>query len=78
MKKLKRILALIAAVLLAGMYITTFILGITGNENTKGLLMASIACTVLIPVLFYAMILAARALRRDGREETAETPQKEK
>ena len=79
MKKLKRILALIAAIALAGMYIVTFILGVTGNENTQGMLMASIAATVIIPVVFYAMILVARVLKRSAQEGTgASGGQKEK
>lgn len=62
MKKMKQIAAWIGIIILVGMYLITFFLGILGNESTKDMLMASIACTVIIPVLFYAMLLIARVL----------------
>lgn len=80
MQKLKRILALAGAILLAGMYIITLILGLTASPDTKGMLMASIACTVIIPCLLYAFMLVARVLdNRDlTKEDFSETPEAEK
>ena len=66
-KKWQRILALAGAVLLFGMYVVVLILGLTGNENTVGWLMAAIACTIIIPVLLYAMQMIARVL--SGRQD---------
>lgn len=76
MQKLKRILALAGAILLAGMYIITLILGLTASPNTKGMLMASIACTVIIPCLLYGFMLVARVLDNRGltKEDLSETP----
>lgn len=72
MQKLRRILALAAAVLLVGMYVVTLVLGLTASPDTKGMLMASIACTVIIPCLLYAFTLVARVLdHRDGSGETS-------
>ena len=68
-----RILALIGAILLAGMYVLTFILGLTARPETQGMLMASIACTVIVPCLIYAFTLVARILdnrHHDGENNT--------
>lgn len=62
MKKMKRIMAWIGIIVLVGLYLVTFILGIFGNEATKGMLMASIACTVVIPCLMYGMMLVVKVL----------------
>lgn len=62
MKKLKRILALIGAILLIAMYLVTLVLGILASPATKNMLMASIACTVIIPCLIYGFMLVARVL----------------
>ncbi len=76
MQKAKRILALIGAILLAGMYIVTLILGIIASPATKNMLMASIACTVIIPCLIYGFMLVARVL--DNRENfTSEDEEKQ-
>ncbi len=73
MKKLKRILALLGVILLAGMYLVTLILGLTASPNTKNVLMASIACTVIIPCLIYAMMLIARVLdNRNTQEDSSQ------
>lgn len=69
MQRLKRILALLGAVLLAGMYIITLVLGLTASPNTKGMLMASIACTVIIPCLFYGFMLIAKVLDNRGQDK---------
>jgi uncharacterized membrane protein len=72
MKKVKRILALIGAILLIGMYVVTLILGITASPNTVNMLMASIACTIIVPCLLYAMMLVARVLDNRGSSEKIE------
>ena len=57
MKSAKRILALAAAVVILGLYVITFFLGVFGSPNTKNWLMASVVMTVVVPVLIYAMFL---------------------
>lgn len=71
MKKLKRILALAGALILAGMYVVTLVLGLTASPAAKDALMAAIACTVIIPCLIYGMMLVARVLdnRKQEKEE---------
>lgn len=79
MKKLRRVLALIGAILLAGMYLATMLLAMFGNADSKGWLMASIVMTVLIPVLLYAIQLIARVFSGKNQKEAfrkAEAEQK--
>jgi uncharacterized membrane protein len=78
MKKVKRILALIGAILLIGMYVVTLILGITASPNTVNMLMASIACTIIIPCMIYAILLIARVLDNRGRSERTDSEKGEK
>ena len=53
MKNAKRILALAAAILLFGMYLSTLIFALIGSPHSIDLLWASIACTIVLPVLLY-------------------------
>ena len=73
-KKIIRVFALIGAILLAGMYLVVLYLGLTANPNTQNVLMAAIGCTIVIPVLLYAMMLFARVL--DNRQNPGEKPEK--
>lgn len=57
LKRIKRILALCGAVLLGVMYAMTLIFAFFDHTKSLGFLKASIACTILLPVLLYAYIL---------------------
>ena len=74
MKKLRRVLALVGAILLIGMYLATMLLAIFGNADSKGWLMASIVMTVLIPVLLYAIQLVARVFSGKNQKEAFRRP----
>lgn len=63
MKKIKQILALIGVVLLVCMYAATLIFALIDSPAASGLFRASVAATILVPVLLYAFILVARLLR---------------
>ena len=65
MQKLKRIFALIGAVLLVVLYVCTLIFSLIGAPWADVMLKASIGATILIPVLLYGMILMARVLKKD-------------
>lgn len=67
MKKAKRILALVGAILLIAMYLITLILAIFASPATKGMLMAAIGCTIVLPCLLYGMMLIAKVL--DNRNQ---------
>ena len=63
MKNLKRLLALIGVILLAGMYVLTLIFALTDNSAAGNMLMASLFGTVIIPVLIYAILLVYKWTR---------------
>ena len=65
--KLKRIAALIAALLFILLSIVLLILAVTGAPANY--LMAALLCLVLIPIFFYAMNLIGRVLKRDEEKE---------
>ncbi len=69
MKKIKRIAAMVGVILLVGMYVATLVLALSSSPQTQNLLMASIVCTVVVPVLIYAMELVARVLGPADQEE---------
>lgn len=76
MKKTKRILALIGAVLLFAMYASTLIFAFIDRSASMWLLKASIACTIILPVLLYAYTLVYRVTRTDPAPDT-DVPDKE-
>ena len=73
MQKFKRILALLGAILLVGLYLTTLVCALSANENFMDLLTASIYATVIIPVLIWAYSFIYRLLKNhfgnDGSDE---------
>ena len=62
--KMKRILALAGAVLLAGLYLITLILAFADPTASKDWLKASVVCTVVIPIFLYAYLLIYRYLTK--------------
>lgn len=69
MNKLKRIFALAGAVLLICMYASTLVFALINSPAASDLLKASIAATILIPVLLYAYILVARLLKNHSEND---------
>ena len=68
MNKVKKFLALLGAVLLAALYISTLVFALSDSPVFSDLLKISVAATILVPVLLYACILAARLNHRDGED----------
>ncbi len=68
MKKIKRILALLGAILLLAMYGSTLVFALMDHPDAGNLLMGSIYCTIIVPVFLYAVLLAARVLGKKNRE----------
>ena len=75
MKKIKRILALVGAALLACMYICTLVFALMDSPAATGFFRASVAATILIPVLLYAYILIARLLKGSGSDSVPDNDQ---
>ncbi|WP_243440874.1 hypothetical protein, partial [Coprococcus sp. ART55/1] len=61
---LKRIGAIVLVLVLIGMYVATFIMGITGSDNLMGMIFLD----VVIPVVCWGIWLIARVLRRKGED----------
>lgn len=62
-QKLKQILAIIGIILLVSMYACTFIFSLMKSEAAHSLFLASIACTIIVPVFLYAFLLVAKTLK---------------
>lgn len=58
MDKLKRVMAMAGVILVAGIWIATFLTGVLGGS--KELLTALLVLSVVVPVLMYAILLVAR------------------
>lgn len=71
MKKTKRILALIGAVFLAALYLSTLIFALMKSELAVSLLKISVFCTIVIPVLLYGYILIYRVLNKSKEDKNS-------
>lgn len=69
MKKIKRILALAGAILLAGLYISTFVCALINRENYMNLFMVSVYATVVIPVLLWAYSFIYRLIKKNDTDK---------
>ncbi len=65
MKKVRQIAAIIGILILLGMYIVTFIAAMGRSEAAHSLFLGSLACTILVPVFLYGVLLAAKMVRPD-------------
>lgn len=68
MDKVKRILAIIAIILLVGMYATTLIVAIFSEENLMFYLGLSIAMTLIVPILLFCGIEIAKQIKKKKEE----------
>ncbi|HJB06476.1 MAG TPA: hypothetical protein H9716_01265 [Candidatus Enterocloster faecavium] len=64
---LKRIAALLGALFFMILAVAAFVLAVAGVSFE--VLAALLFCLVLIPIIAYAMLLAARVFRKDKRDE---------
>lgn len=60
---LRRVAALSAIILLAGLYLVTFFLAITGDERSAGLLRFCFGMTIFLPIFIWVIIWCMGALR---------------
>jgi hypothetical protein len=63
-EKVKRILALAGAVILAALYLITLILAFVDPTASKDWLKAAFVTTIVIPVFIYAYILVYKYLKK--------------
>lgn len=69
MKKGKRIAALIGVALLIGLYLMTFISSFMAKPYAGGLFMASLFCTVVVPILIYGFLIIYKQVHKGEGEE---------
>lgn len=69
---MRRIIAWLGIVLLAGMYIATLVCAIISTPATRGLMFASLGMTIIIPVVMWIFIrLYDRAHANDDKQISA-------
>ena len=68
MKKVKRILAAAAVVILAGLYLCSLIFALIDHPMKDSLLTASLYATVVIPVLLYVFLFVTKLFRRNHED----------
>ncbi len=71
----RRVIALIGIILLIALYASTLIFALMKSPAAKGLLMAAVFCTIVVPVLLYAMTIVAKRLQGSGVEIEEEDPE---
>ncbi|MDO5423584.1 MAG: hypothetical protein Q4F41_07660 [Eubacteriales bacterium] len=70
MQKFKRIMAWVGIILLVGMYVLTLVFALMKSELAYTLFRASVACTILVPVVLYACTLMGRLAKKDEKEDS--------
>ena len=70
MDKIRRILAIAGAVILAGMYIASFVMALLDRSESMTWFKGCIALTIFVPVVCYGYIMLHRyAMRRSKRKD---------
>lgn len=70
MKTWKRIFALLGALILAGLYVSSFIFALLDSPLASDLLTVSIAASIFLPVTLYACILLSRLISRRDKDDS--------
>ena len=65
MNNIKRVAAIIGIVLIASMYIISFISALFATEYSNGLFLASIFCTIVFPIMIYGFITVYKFVHKD-------------
>ena len=63
-QKIKQLLALLAVVIIALLYLATLVLSIFKTEQAQELLMVSLVATVVVPVLLYIYLWLFEQFRK--------------
>lgn len=64
---MKRIFAILAIVLLAGLYLSTLIFSLMDSDLAFGMFKASLLMTIAVPCLLYAMTLVYKFFNRKDK-----------
>lgn len=77
MQKLKQILGIAAIALLIFMYVLTLVFAIIDNPHTMTLFKASVAATVVIPVVLWVIRIFVKIAKPDNSEFDEATKKKD-
>ena len=69
MKKMKRILALIGAILLFSLYLLTLVGALIASPHSAALFQASIYSTIVVPIMLYAYMMIYRVVKKDSEDK---------
>lgn len=69
MSKVKRIAAIIGLVLIVSMYFISFLSALFATEYSYGLFMASIFCTIVIPIMIYLFITVYKMVHKKDEDQ---------
>ncbi|MBB2181999.1 hypothetical protein H0486_03805 [Lachnospiraceae bacterium MD1] len=72
MKNVKRIASIIGLILLVSMYIISLIAAIFASEKAPGFFLASVFCTIVIPIMIYSFIAVYQYVHRDDKKPAEE------
>ena len=64
--KVKRIMALIGVILIAGMYAATLVLALAGSKDTMNLFMLSVLLTIMVPLIIHLFMMMYSARKGKG------------
>lgn len=72
---MKRILAFLCIFILVALYVITLIAAIVGSPVSNGFFMAAVAANIILPVMMWVYLQAAKYFKKKGeqiREEDAD------
>ena len=73
MKKVKRILALVGVILILALYGSTLFFAIMDNSETMSMFKASVAATIIIPVLLWAYSFIFKLVKKNDDSQDEES-----
>ena len=76
MQKARRIFAIIGLILIAALYILTFVFAIMKSPASKDFLMAAVFCTIVLPVILYAIGMVTKSAADRAKKEAEENEEK--
>lgn len=69
MNKVKRISAIIGIIAILSLYLISLILAIFASDKAPGLFMASVFCTVIIPIMIHCFIAVYNYVHKKVKPE---------
>lgn len=78
MKRLKRIMAWIAIVLLIGMYIVTAVMAFMATPGSFHMFQTSLAATIMVPVMIYVVLFLYRLIHPEKDAENSVSREQER